>query len=415
MQSFLSLLVSFNKGVRFVTPLNVFYFSAIIISIGNIIGQTNGLGDNNINSYMIPAHIPDATLIWCIGACSIFMGYMFFSEKNYFPSVRLDISAKSARTLFTYLLVLAIFSQSLNTFLSFLGSLTKLLYLLGAVGVMFYARLWGATSDRKYATYCLLLFVINTFSALTNSYLRAEILMPSVILFAGYFVGKGHIRALFSYRVLPFVLIFGAFIMAFSTLGKYRSNFGAVFAQELFTESKDESEDLYDTEEDKEGSFLERSAVIAQLSNVVKLTVDNGFYDGVVSAPVVAALIPRFLWPEKPLVQVGQWFAVEIGTAFYTDGHANNSINMTIPGQCYLDFGWLGVVIGCFLFGGFVSVMWNSIEFYSSPYNIIGILFGGYILLVSYGIGADLQLVVTYISTYLMLFAIKKLITLYFT
>jgi hypothetical protein len=86
---------------------------------------------------------------------------------------------------------------------------------------------------------------------------------------------------------------------------------------------------------------------------------------------------------------------------------------MTIMGEMYLDFGWIGVLIGCILYGMFMAVLWNSVEFFASPYNLLGILFGGYILVFSFGIGADLQIVVSYLSTYLIIYAIKKLITVY--
>jgi hypothetical protein len=115
------------------------------------------------------------------------------------------------------------------------------------------------------------------------------------------------------------------------------------------------------------------------------------------------------LWPDKPLIQLGAWFALEIGVATTTDyGRANNSINMTVAGELFLDFGWLGVILGSLLFGGFISVLWNSTYFYSSEYNLTGIIFGGYLIMLSIGSYADLQIVVTLLSTYLIFFAIKK-------
>ncbi len=415
----ISLLITLNKGTKFVTPLTVFFLSSIIVSSGNIIVITQrGMEKTKMNAYMIDRYLGDASLIWVIGVTCIFIGFIFFSNRS-IPSVRLDISKKATYKMFVYVLFISVFAYQANAILSFLGSIAKLIYLFGTIGILFYGRLWAATDDRKYMMYAISLYLVQTYAAVNNSYLRSELLMPTVVLFTGYFVGRGHVKSLFSYRVLPFVLIFAVFISFFGTLGKYRSNFGAVISQEILNGSNDDDanfgKDLFDEEEDnKNGSFLERSACVAQLTNCVKLTKQKGFYDGAVSAPVVFALIPRILWPEKPLVQLGQWFAVEMGTAIVTNGRANNSINMTIMGELYMDFGWAGVVFGCFLFGGLVSMLWNSIEFYTSPYNIIGILFGGYVLLFSFGIGADLQILVTYTSTYLMLYTIKKVITDYF-
>jgi hypothetical protein len=416
--SIIAILIKLNKGTKFVTPLTVFFLSAIVVSIGNIVVITQtGLEKNKMNSYMVDRYIPDATLIWCVGVTLIYIGYEAFSNIS-IPSLRLDVSKKVTYKLFGYVLVISLFSQEIFSIFSFLGSISKLIYLFGTIGILFYSRLWASTNERKYVYYSIALLIIQTNTALNNSYLRSELLMPTVVLFAGYFVGRGNVRDLFSFRVLPFLLIFWMFISLFSTLGKYRSNFGTAITQEYFNNAEDDfspvSNELFNEEEDKGGSFIERNACVAQLTNCVRLVHDKGFYNGEVSAPVVYALIPRFLWPDKPLIQVGQWFAVEMGTAIVTDGRANNSINMTIMGELYMDFGWFGVIIGCFLFGWLIRVLWNSLDFYAGPYNIIGILFGGYILQLSFGFGADLQLLVTYTSTYLMLFTIKKVITDYF-
>jgi hypothetical protein len=144
----------------------------------------------------------------------------------------------------------------------------------------------------------------------------------------------------------------------------------------------------------------------------VNLVEKNGLYLGQASAPLVAALVPRFLWPDKPQIQLGAWFALEIGAASIssTSGRANNSINMTIPGELYLDFGWFGVVVGGILFGGLVGLFWNAAKFNDSAYNILGALWGGYLLLFAlFGIGADLQIIVTLLSTYIIFLVIKKL------
>ena len=83
---------------------------------------------------------------------------------------------------------------------------------------------------------------------------------------------------------------------------------------------------------------------------------------------------------------------------------------MTIPGEFYLDFGWIGLVIGCLFFGGLLAMFWNAARFMESPYNLSGTLWGGYLLLYALGgIGADLQIVVSLVSTYIVFLIIKKI------
>ena len=83
---------------------------------------------------------------------------------------------------------------------------------------------------------------------------------------------------------------------------------------------------------------------------------------------------------------------------------------MMISGELYLDFGWWGVVIGSMLTGAFFCLLWNATQFYSSEYNLPGIVFGGYLLIISLSsFGADLQIVITLMSLYLTFFIIKKI------
>lgn len=198
------------------------------------------------------------------------------------------------------------------------------------------------------------------------------------------------------------------FSSVFTTLQSNRANFINVFIQSEDTRGKP----VAFVEENETSGLLNRSANVAQITNVVKLVNSNGFYDGRASAPIIVALIPRFLWPDKPKIQLGAWFALEIGAGYKNDlGLINNSINMTVAGELYLDFGWLGVIIGSLLFGAFISVLWNSTEFYASEFNLSGIIFGGYLIMISIGSYADLQIVITLISTYLIFYAIKIIAT----
>jgi hypothetical protein len=294
----------------------------------------------------------------------------------------------------------------------------KVLGLLCNVGVLFFAKLWASTDDKKYRNYAVILLLIQTYNALFHSYLRFEIIIPSVIFGIGYFSGKRTSDYLLSYRVLPLVIFLGLFFSIFSELEGYRSNF-ATGIEDIYFNSSDEEDDepldAYATSVDRGGAF-DRASTLGQITAILNLVNNNGFYDGTASAPLVAALIPRALWPDKPKVALGQWFAIEIGTAFIREGKtgANNSINMTIPGELYLDFGWFGVILGCFLFGGFFAALWNASQFYLSPYNLTGAIWGGYILLNSLaGVSGDLQIIITLLSFYIVFLLIKRFVCAY--
>ncbi len=177
----------------------------------------------------------------------------------------------------------------------------------------------------------------------------------------GYFLGLGKLKYVFSYRVIPFLLTLILFSQLFKQLGSNRSHFIDALYNSERTNGNSNSPDETSPEEKDKGALTDRLSNIAQITNVVKLTEANGFYYGKASTPLVTALVPRVLWPGKPTIRLGAWFAVEIGQAYVNpEGLINNSINMTIPGELYLDFGWIGIVVGCFLFGSLLAMFWNA-------------------------------------------------------
>ena len=416
----IALLFKLNRGDQLITPLNVYFIGTSLISIGNIVTLGKiGTSANKTSAYASIPDIPEGNFIWCIGCTCAFIGYELFSDFS-FASIAFDFDKSKVKMIYYVLLFIGIFYPVIASALLFLGSMLKLLYLAGSIGVMYFARLWISEENNKYRNYAIVLYVVQTYLALEHAYLRFEVILPTLVFLVGYLIGYGSLRGLLSYRVVPFIVVIVCFMSIFQTLGKGRGNFGVVISEEYLTaptdaEQDNNSVDVYAEEENNSGGFFDRSSIIAQTSTCVRLVRRNGFYNGVASYPILVALIPRFLWPDKPLIMIGQWFAVETGTAILTNGSANNSINMTIPGELYLDFGWLGVFFGCIFFGGFISTLWNSVGFYASPYNLMGTLFGGYLIILSIsGIAGDLQIVVTYISVYIMFFVVKKIACEYF-
>ena len=279
----------------------------------------------------------------------------------------------------------------------------KIIGLLNMVGILFFARLWAKTDQKKYRNYTLILYVLQTYAALLTAFLRSDLIIPTFCLSLGYFIGKGDIKYVFSYRILPLIAVVVIYSSVFSSLQTNRSNFINAFS---------DNDTRTDQPAENSTALLDRNANLAQLTNIVKLVKQNGFYDGKASAPLVLALIPRFLWPDKPVIAIGAWFALEIGAAYKAEnGRANNSINMTLPGELYLDFGWTGLVLGSLLMGAFIAALWNATQFYSSEYNITGTLFGGYLFFLSvFGFAGDLQIMITLTSTYIMFLIIKKVL-----
>ncbi len=107
-----------------------------------------------------------------------------------------------------------------------------------------------------------------------------------------------------------------------------------------------------------------------QLSQVIRVTEEKGFVDGETLQYVVVAVIPRALWPSKPLVTPGQYFAREVGRGTETaSGGFSNAINMTVPGELYLNFGWYAVVPGLALLGFVFALLHRAAVHGADPRN----------------------------------------------
>src|SRR6185312_17562824 len=118
-----------------------------------------------------------------------------------------------------------------------------------------------------------------------------------------------------------------------------------------------------------------------QLSQIGRLVDEEGYLHGQTLAYLAYAFIPRFLWPQKPTIAKAAWFALHIGLAYVRpNGQITNAINMTIPGELYLNYGWIGVFVGLTFLGFFIAVFWRTTEFWTRPRNVLGTAFAFYLM-----------------------------------
>jgi len=418
---FLRIMADFRSGRKGIRLSVIFSLGVALITFANFnfINKINAVGVKEyfIYSYIIRDKIPEGTMVWAIGNTFIFIGFNLFKNTS-LPRVDILLTNRKALdNIFRFIVgvLLLGFSGTAINFGAITGGLQKILILLNLMGIMFYARLWAAEKSNTFRNYAIILAALQTMVALLTSYLRSDLIIPSLSLFGGYFIGKGSVKYIFSYRIIPLLLVTLVFSLLFNTLSRSRSNFISAFTQEQ--DAGPGYVDLSIQERAAQrGGALDRMSNIAQLSNIVQLVERNGYYEGKASLPLAYALIPRAIWPDKPSIELGAWFALEIGAATIAanTGRANNSINMTIPGELYLDFGWLGVMLGCILFGGILSAFWNASHFNDSSYNISGVLWGGYLIQFGiFGFGSDLQILVSFLSTYITFLVIKKISSSY--
>ena len=282
-----------------------------------------------------------------------------------------------------------------------LGTIGSVFLLLPHFMVFILARI-GAERGLKNATVVALgIALAEAVRASLFSYLRSEMLFPLLAFVFGTLLGR---RSLEPLRWKVFYPIYGAltlFIIYFGAFGQVRGETAGGLERLQAVQEFQELEAPDQPQPRRAQTVLSRLSTFNQLTQIRRIVDEDGFLGGETLEYLAYAFVPRVLWPEKPLIAKGQWFAGRIGQAFPTaDGGFSNSINMTIHGELYLNFGWLGVLAGCVLFGALLAVFWMRTEFWSTSSNGLGAAFGFYLLWVGFGMGADLQILVTIIAVY---------------
>ncbi|MFN3998542.1 hypothetical protein [Algoriphagus sp.] len=401
----------FLKKNRF--SLIHFYFLGLLISV---LANIQLIYDFNFGDgvaaypYAIPEFFPIAALVFAIGNQAICIGYQSIMTWK-IPKV--DFSVKlSEKNLKRVFYIGLIFSfKNYWIFFELPGSFQTIIEVIPIICIFILGKYAGKFNIKTLYNLAIILTVSVGFNAFLFSYLRMEIILPILVFLLSYFIGSNSLKSFFSLKFVPVIVLIVTFLSFFSLFGDQRSQLSVGFDRisQFFVGASNEA--LFDIDQEEKLSPFERSSNIAQVSSIIGLTYDNGYYNGLASAPLAAALVPRVFWPEKPVIALGVWFALEIDAASETEDWYNNSINMTIPGNLFLDFGWPGLIIGCFFIGVFIKLLWDSTNFYGSKFNILGTFLGVYLLFTGFlGIGADLQILITYLAIYIVLLILSLIL-----
>jgi O-antigen polysaccharide polymerase Wzy len=108
-----------------------------------------------------------------------------------------------------------------------------------------------------------------------------------------------------------------------------------------------------------EMTFLERVSMRGMVEIAVERTGrDAPYQNGHTLAPLLAAFIPKVIWPDKPDVPSGQIFNKQ----FHLTDSDDIFISISYLGELYWNFGWLGVLVGmcaCGAILGFIGSRFN--------------------------------------------------------
>jgi hypothetical protein len=319
---------------------------------------------------------------------------------NLLPSIRGDVGGTTLLVVGTLASVVIVASRVFSLLPASLGSITSLLSV-GPSMIAFALARYGNWAERRGLTVAAVAVAfLDAARALFFSYVRIEVALPIFAVVLGAVLGARSLRPLKSYVFLPVHLAVVLFVFYFGAFGAVRSGFDTVGGIARLTAVRE-----FDSSQTnvRIGTVFSRLTTFNQLSQVGRVVAEDGFHKGSTMSYLSYVFVPRFLWPDKPTVAKGSWFAYRIGQArILSDGRFSNAINMTVPGELYLNFGWIGVAIGCALVGALLGWLWNATEFWRLRPGALRSAFGFYLLFVGFGLGADLQTVVTLIAMYIL-------------
>ncbi|MCM8792435.1 MAG: hypothetical protein NC826_04795 [Candidatus Omnitrophica bacterium] len=241
----------------------------------------------------------------------------------------------------------------------------------------------------------LIIFILRLMQDLGTGSTSLVVVDLSIILFLYIYYHKkvpfNHI--LFS--LVFFVLIFGVrdeFRKQVWYSGEYsRSNFFAkagVYFRLIFEDLLHHKEREGKKYEEYE-KVLQRADALITFSKVVTLTPEIiPYWNGYTYRYLYTSLVPRFLYPAKPMKILGQEFGHRYELLDPYD--YTTSYNLPVLVEFYVNFGSLGIIVGMFILGFFFRILYQIFNYTHSGEG--GIIIATVLLTVYYNLESDLSL-----------------------
>ena len=409
----------FSAGADSITPMTInALFFGVWIGLGNLIAcfVVNTPYEETFYSYSAMDFLLEAQYLAVLTVVVPLVSYRWFARLHkvprrflpHVPGVAVEVSDK---TLLIFCLALFGFDwaarlfniplESLGTFAGFLSKTSEL-----AIFLLTWHWLGPAPTLPKWTRWLLILGL--TFDVVYSamfSYMRGEVAYPLFAFFLAFLMRKAVTRRV----VVIASLVLIVFSFFYKVTGDTRGEdiFGTERIEVILSGFLGDHSDSVLAGNNEGGdsalmSLIARGCNFGQLSQVARVADEEGLYYGRTLEYLSYAFIPRLIWPEKPLITPGQWFAEKIGHGSrISETQFSNSINMTVAGELYLNFGWFGAVAGLALMGFLYAVFWESTDFYGKRNNPIGHGLAISILLQAIGgssAGAILQLIFFYLG-----------------
>lgn len=387
------------------TLLHFYAYSCFMAGFANLQGflpQYNP--DSYIFYYASLPQVPKAALIYLLGSIAIFGG--MWLRKRYSSRIRLPAippTAKVPGPVWLALLAAALFFLH-GWMPGRLGLAGSFIFHYIPFGILF---LLARRPEGNSWWLALGLAAAFTIYNVLYAFLRMEMILPAFTLVLGVATsGRLQLKEFLRPRYFILYAWIVLFIMAFPWMINNRGKYGAGLERIAYARQVDLKTILTDGHAGE--TVLTRSSLLNQLSQVARIADEDGFYRGKTLDYWRYVFIPRFLWPDKPPIASGSWFAYKINEKDidrpYKYPHSW-SANMTVPGELYLNFSWPGLLLGGLLLGWLAQFLWSTARFWESDFanNLWGNIFGYFLILSAFfQFGADLQYLVNVFAYFLL-------------
>ncbi len=413
-----SLAFAFHDGAYsragLLSPMTVYAASSALMGIANAYGIAQQFTDARASYFVYTSeeHLLLATQLALAGAVvPLAANYMLLRSgimpalADVFPRVTGRVDDRRLVYGGIWVAALSIVMHIMFRFSS-LGTVGALVYLIPQLLAFTLARAGYGRGVPGAIAAGLLVAFMESARAVMYDYLRSDLVSAIIAFVLGALMGARSLKPLRSKAFIPIYAVGAIFVVYFGAFGAVRAYTSAGISRlqtvyEAREELAEEAEIMPGDE--RRQTVLGRLTTFNQLSQVGRIVEQEGFLEGKTLEYLAYAFVPRVLWPEKPTIAKGSWFALRIGQAYQRpDGSINNSVNMTIPGELYMNFGWPGVLLGLVAFALLIAVLWSRTDFLSDPTNVLGAAFGYYLFWIGFILGADMQIFVTIIAVYIL-------------
>jgi hypothetical protein len=260
---------------------------------------------------------------------------------------------------------------SSNSFIGVLSSLTLYIDLVNIISWFYYFH----NKENKWLILAILSTVFLIMVGLVSNS-KTEILKPLLIIFINYYLVIGKIN----YKYLLFIIIgFLLFAFPFITNLRYKLYITTISSRINYAEFVFNylvNGDWLKNFGDINSSINAVGRDLLNVFNIITETTgkSTSFLNGETYSDALSMMIPRFLWNNKPDINIGNFIGYKYHLISSTDIITN--IAPTQMGELFMNFGTFGVALGMFIWGilaflvdkiiiGTYKINWLSIWFFS--------------------------------------------------